>query len=253
MQITQFVIRFGKNDVKLVGRDSMLIGVLLFLLLIAIVLREGLPWLNSYLAEHSVLPSETINKNFSEFYPLVIAFMAIFGSASIVGFIFGFILLDEKDDKTLKAMLVTPVPFKHYLLFRIGAPAVLAFFAITAVVLWVNQAMIPLWQLIVIAAGASLAAPIVSLFLAILAENKLQGFAYGKFISLASWAIIFGWFVAEPWQWLFGVFPPFLISKAYWMAIQNEDLWWLVLIAGTVMQIGLIYWLLSVFNKIAYR
>jgi len=60
-----------------------------------------------------------------------------------------------------------------------------------------------------IAAGASLVASTTTLFLAIFAKNKLQGFVYGKFVSLAGWIIILGCFVAEPWQWLFGLFPPF--------------------------------------------
>ena len=253
MQITQLMIKLGRNDVKLIGRDSMLIGVILFLVLIAFLLRTGLPWLNVYLAEHAVLPSETIDKSLSDFYPLIMAFMALFGGATIVGFIFGFVLLDEKDDNTIKAMLVTPVPFNHYIMFRVGAPALLAFLAVVGVMLCANQAQVPLWQLLLIAAGTSLAAPITSLFLVIFAENKLQGFLYGKFISLVGWIIILGWFVVEPWQWLLGLFPPFLISKAYWMALQGDSLWWMVLVVGSLMQMGLIYWLLQAFNKVAYR
>ena len=62
MHITQLVIKLGRNDARLIGRDSMLIGVILFLILIALILRFSMPWLNGYLAEQSVLPSENISK-----------------------------------------------------------------------------------------------------------------------------------------------------------------------------------------------
>jgi len=253
MQITQLISQLSRNDLKLIGRDSMLVGVLFFLVLIALVLRFGLPWLNTELTQNGIMPSQNINQYFSDFYPLVVAVMVLFNVAAMVGFVFGFILLDEKDDNTLKAMLVTPTPFNHYLIFRTGVPALLAFISVVGICLCVNQALVSFWQLISLALGACLMAPITLLILAILSENKMQGFVYGKFISLASWIIILSWFAAEPWQWVFGLFPPFLISKAYWMALNSDELWWLVLTIGIVLQLGLVYILVKVFNKIAYR
>jgi fluoroquinolone transport system permease protein len=170
-----------------------------------------------------------------------------------VGTIVGFMLLDEKDHNTLKAMLVTPVRFQQYVLYRVGLPSVLAFVIVLVMVLGINQALVPLWQLILIAAGAALLAPITTLFFAITAENKVQGFAYAKFTGIAGWIIMGGWFIPQPWQWLLGIFPPFWISKAYWMAFAGESLWWLVLIVGVFLQIGLIYWLAQRFNKVVYR
>ena len=85
------------------------------------------------------------------------------------------------------------------------------------------------------------------------AENKVQGFAIAKFVGLAGWIILLGWFVAEPWQWLLGLFPPFLVSKAYWMVIAGDSLWPLALVLGIMLQIGLLYILIRRFNKVAYQ
>lgn len=62
-----------------------------------------------------------------------------------------------------------------------------------------------------------------------------------------------GWFVPDPWQWLIGVFPPFLIAKALWMALAGDGLWWLALILGIVFQAVLIRWMMQRFNPWAYR
>ena len=253
MQMTQLVGKLGRHDVKLIGRDRFLIFMFFFVLYIAIALRFGLPWLNTYLAENGVLPSATVVIGLADFYPLLVAFFAVFQGALIAGTIFGFALLDEKDDNTIKAMLVTPVPLNHYLMYRVAVPTILAFFTVIAMLLFINQALVPLWQLLLISAGASLTAPIATLFYAIFAENKVQGFAMAKFVGIAGWTILLGWFVDEPLQWLFGLFPPFWISKAYWMAYDGHALWWLALIVGIVLQAGLIYWLMERFNKVAYR
>ena len=253
MQMTQLIGKLGRSDVKLIGRDSFLIFMFLFAAIIAGVLGFGLPALNTYLAENGVMPSETIPFSLSDVYPMLVAYMAIYTGALLVGTIFGFVLLDEKDHHTLKAMLVTPVPLKQYVLYRVGLPAVLAFVVILGMTLFINQALLPLWQMILISAGGALTAPIIALFFATFAENKVQGFAYSKFGGISGWAFLIGWFVPVPWQWLFGLFPPFWIGKAYWLALDGSGWWWIVLIGGIVLQVGLINWLIQRFSKMAYR
>lgn len=253
MQMTQLVSKLGRSDLKLIGRDRFLIFMLVFVVYIAAALRFGLPWLNTYLAENNVMPGETIPLSLADVYPVLVAYLAIYTGAMLVGTVFGFVLLDEKDHNTLKAMLVTPVPLNQYALYRAGVPAILAFFVIFGQALFINQALPSLWQLILISAGGALAAPIVALFFATFAENKVAGFAYAKFIGISGWTILAGFFVPEPWQWLIGLFPPFWISKAYWMALEGHGLWWAALITGIVLQIGMIMWFLRRFSKVAYR
>lgn len=62
-----------------------------------------------------------------------------------------------------------------------------------------------------------------------------------------------GWFVPEPYQWLLGLFPPFWISKAYWMALEGRGWWWVALLAGVVLQLGVISWLAKRYDRVAYR
>lgn len=253
MQMSQLVSKLGRSDAKLIGRDRFLIFMFIFVVYIAVVLRFGLPWLNTYLVDNGVMPGETIPISLADIYPMLVAYLAIYTGATLVGTVFGFVLLDEKDHKTLKAMLVTPVPPSRYALYRVALPAVLAFFIIMAEVLFINQALLPLWQMLLISAGAALTAPITSLFFATVAENKVAGFAYAKFAGISGWTIMIGYFVPEPWQWLIGLFPPFWISKAYWMAFESHRWWWVALVVGIVLQTGMIKWFLGRFNKVAYR
>lgn len=253
MSITQLATKLSRNDARLIGRDSFLIFMFLFAAIIASVLRFGLPWMNDTLAANNILPSATIGMRLSDAYPMFVAYLALYTGALLVGTVFGFVLLDEKDNNTLKAMLVTPVPPTHYVTYRVAAPALMAFFVTLGMALFINLALLPLWQMVLIAAGAALTASIVALFFATFAQDKVQGFAYSKFGGISGWAFLIGWFVPAPWQWLFGLFPPFWVGKAYWLALEGAGWWWVALLVGIVSQLALIRLLISRFNKVAFR
>lgn len=252
MLMTQLAGKLGRSDAKLIGRDSFLIFMFAFAVIIAAVLRFGLPWLDAYLVEKGIMPGNMIPIRLAEVFPMLVAYLGLYTGALLVGTVFGFVLLDERDHNTIKAMLVTPMPLQQYLLYRVGGTAVLAFIVVFFMVLFINQALLPLWQLLPIVAGAALTAPIVMLFFATFAANKVQGFAFSKFGGISGWTIMIGFFVPTPWQWLIGLYPPFWISKAYWLALEGSSSWWLVLVVGIILQIGLIYWLSQRFGKVAY-
>ncbi len=253
MLMTQLVGKLGRSDAKLIGRDRFLIFMFAFALIIATVLRFGLPGLDDYLANRGIMPGGVVPIRLADVFPMLVAYMGLYTGALLVGTMFGFMLLDERDHNTIKAMLVTPVPLQQYLLYRVGGTAVLAFITILGMVFMINQALLPIWQMVLIATGAALTAPIVMLFFATFATNKVQGFAFSKFAGISGWTIMIGFFVAEPWQWLIGLYPPFWISKAYWLALDGRTGWWLALMVGIVLQLGMIGWFMGRFNKVAYR
>lgn len=253
MKLIELVKKIGRNDLKLIGRDSFLIMTLTFILIISVVLRILLPELDVLLFEKGILPNESVHIRLADIYPMIVAYMALFSGSVIVGTIIGFLIIDEKDQQTLKATMVTPLSINQYVLYRVGFPVVFAFIVIFIMCLIINQALPDLWKLIVLCIGASLTSSIIALFYGLVAKNKVQGFAYSKFISISGWSIMIGWFISEPYQWLMALFPPFLISKAYWMVLNNDNLWISVLISGIVTQLLLVKILTVRFNNIIYH
>ncbi len=251
--MTELLPKIGGNDFKNIHRDRFLLFMLAYVIFIGLFLRYALPWLNGVMAANGVLPNPRMPVDLADLYPMLVAYFCLFVLVMLPGSVYGFMLLDEKDDNTLTAMLVTPVPIRQYLGYRLGIVTVLAFFIVLLMLYVVQQALLPFWQMVPLAAGAALAAPITALGFADFAENKVQGFAYAKFGGIAGWTVLIGWFVPEPWQWLIGIFPPFWVSKAYWMALDGRPLWWLALVTGVILQLGLIYLLLRRFQTVAYR
>ncbi len=232
--------RFVLNDLRLIRRDRFLVMMAAMGLFIAVLMRFLLPWADTYLAEAGLLPGETVQTRLSDYFPLLVSFIGLLQSSLLSGAIFGFVFLDEKDGHTLEAIRVTPVPFTTFVAVRLFVPTVVAWGLSVVMILIMDQAPVSFWQLVMIAAGASLFAPVVVLFYAIAAENKVQGFAMAKFVAISGWIILGGWFVPEPYQWLCTLFPPFLAHKAYWLAEAGDGTWGPVLVAGIFYQLAVI-------------
>ncbi|GAB5519120.1 MAG: hypothetical protein RhofKO_13710 [Rhodothermales bacterium] len=253
MSAIQLIHKLGRLDLKLVGRDRFLLAMIGLVLYLTLVLRFGLPWLDAYLLDNDILPTAAFPYTLADLYPMLVGFMVLFQGSMIAGTIAGFMLIDEKDERTLTAILVTPVPFRHYVWYRVGVPSILAVVLVVGMMLIVNLAVPPMGQLLLLAVGAAFTGPLTTLFYGIAAGNKIQGFAMSKFVGVSGWIILGAWFVEAPWQWLFGVFPPFWICKAYWMALDGHALWWLALLAGIITQFGLLMLMVKRFTTVAYR
>ena len=253
MEMTTLVKNLGRNDVKLVGRDSFLLIMGSYMFIAALVLRFLLPWANGYLAEQELMPSETIARTLESVYPLIVTYFVHFLGAMLVGTMFGFMLLDEKDDNTLRAMLVTPVPLGDYLKYRLGVPTVIAFASTLAQFYLLGFELVSFGQAVLLSAAASLTAPIVALFYATAAANKVQGFAMSKFTALAGMVIVFGYFASPGTQWFFGLFPPFWVSKAYWLMLEGNALSWVALLMAVITQVVALGFLARLFRRAAYR
>jgi len=243
----------GRNDLRLVLRDRMLAVLLAAAFGMGLGCRYALPAIDASLAASGVMPSFPGGMRFSETYPLFVAFIAFWQGALMPGTVFGFLLLDEKEDDTLTAMRVTPVPLQSYLLYRAGIPAVLAFIFALALLPLIGLGPIPWWQHLPLAVSASLVAPITALMLAMFASDKVQGLALTKVGGVSGLLILVGWFVPEPGQWALGIFPPLLTAKAYWLAREGQPLWWLPCAAAIATQLILLRWVLRRFRRVAFN
>lgn len=263
MPWSDLIRRLGKSDVRLILRNRMLVLLLCVVVVVGVIARLGLPVIDAALADSGTMPSASTPMRFAATYPLWVAFIGLWQAALIPGTVFGFLLLDEKEDDTLTAMQVTPVPLSRYLGYRVALPWALA--------VVFGLALVPVLEpllagsgageppgflaRVVIVLGAALVAPITTLLLATFAANKVQGLAFTKFAGVAGLVILIGWFVPGPWQWMLGLFPPFLLAKAYWMALAGDGGWaWVAVLGlGIVLELGVLAWLLGRFRELAVR
>lgn len=248
MNIPDLVGKLLKNDARLILRNGLLLVLLVMVFVMAAGMRFALPALDLSLAAHGVLPNESASMRLSETYPLWVVFIGLWQAALMPGTVFGFLLLDEKEDQTLIVMRVSPVPIPLYVLYRVGLPYLLAVVCSLAVIPMMGIDVLPWGERIWLALCGGLVAPVTTMALATFAHDKVQGLALTKFTGIAGLVIIAAWFVEGPWQWAFGLFPPYLVSKAYWMALAGEPWWWAVALGGAVAQAACIWALIRRFT-----
>jgi fluoroquinolone transport system permease protein len=140
----------------------------------------------------------------------------------IVGMVIGFLLLDERDARTLSALRVTPLSMRRYLAYRVTLP-LLAGTATTLIGYpLIGFTGLPMMTLVPIAAVAALSAPSLALVLAIAAPNKVAGFAVVKLLNMINLLPIVAFFVPRPIQYVAGVLPAFWPMRALWSAAAGD-------------------------------
>ncbi len=239
-----FVRLLGK-DAKLVVRDRFLIGLLFYLAAMALVVRYGLPP-----ATRAI--DQSTGVDLVPYYPLLGSFLAV-TATSLAGILTGFLILEEKENRTLRAMLVSPLPLRTYLSYRMITPMVLGTIAAPAVVIVSGVAVPPLAPLAAIAVVASLFGIITALFVPATADDKITAFAMAKVLSAVTIIPAAAYFVREPWQFLFGVYPPYWVFRAYWSATSIDTMWWIYLTAAIVTHALAIALLLRRLRTVMYR
>jgi fluoroquinolone transport system permease protein len=238
----------ARNDARLIGRDSFLPSLFLITIGISVLLRFGLPWLGDLFEAN---PDLGIGR--TELFPLFVGYAVMYQGAVLGGVMIAFILLDERDDRTMDALLVTPMPTSHYLSYRLLVAIAITFVMILALVYIVDQALVPLWQLLPIVAVASLMGALNELFLATFAGNKVEGFAQMKILGTVGLLLVVAWFVPMPWELLVGLYPPYWAIKAYWLAQAGDPNWWLALLVGAVLMSATLAYLMRRFSRVVHR
>ena len=199
----------GAIDARNVARDSMLRWVALFAPAFGLLFRFGAPPVTDTLRSQ-------FNFDLVAYYPLLMSFLPL-TVAGMMGTVVGFLLLDQRDDETLSALLVTPLSLGDYLRYRLsGLMLVSIVFGAVMVPLAGLTATTPL-QSVVSAVTAAPLAPIYALFLGTIAANKVQGFALAKAVGIVMVPCIVSYFVRGPWQSAFGILPHYWPLKVFWL------------------------------------
>jgi fluoroquinolone transport system permease protein len=129
--------------------------------------------------------------------------------------VIGFLLLDERDARTLDALRVTPVGMEWYLTYRVVLPLVLGTAGTLIGYPLAGLAPLRVRELLAVTAVAGLSAPMLTLVLATAAPNKVAGFAVVKVTN----AVAF--FIPLPYQLAAGVLPTYWPMRALWSAASG--------------------------------
>lgn len=213
-----YVRSLAALDIRLVGRDRFLIGVGLWAVSMSLAIRFVVPGIREALLAGRGFDLMTV-------YPLLASYLSVFLGPMLAGMIFGFTLLEAREDRTLRAILVSPLPLPDYVRYRIMAPTVLSAVLVPTMAVLVGISLPGPGALLAISLVGSLMGPVWALTTATCADNKVSAFALLKGLSATGLIIIASFFLETPLQYTAGVYPPYWLAKAYWTAAAGEP-WW---------------------------
>jgi fluoroquinolone transport system permease protein len=142
------------------------------------------------------------------YYPAILGMVIMF-PAMLSGMLGGFLMLDERDDGTLYALQTTPLSGRQYVFYRILSPVVMGILLALLMVALLGSSGVPLTSLIMAATLSGLMGPIWAYGMYALAENKIEGLAVLKFMSLLIGLPLLSLFIPASYTPLFWVLPFF--------------------------------------------
>ena len=235
-----------RNDGRRLARDRFLLGTAAYIFAISVAMRWILPWTARAVRRRWGFELEP-------YFPVIVSYLLLVLGAIMVGMIAGFLLLESREERSIRALLVSPVSLRAYLG---GASVVLTLIA--GGVILVEGALVglglppwPAFVLIALVGGSS--APLWALFLATFADNKVEAFVLMKFVGLGGLIPVGAAFLPLPWQYVACLFPPFWAVKAWWVAAAGGSGWAWWLLGGVAISTVALFALSRRFEAVAPR
>ena len=159
------------SDLRSTFREPMFKVLLLFPFLAYVIVRYVLPVI-------------------CEKYPVIVPYKevvlmwACLQSATMFGFIYGFLLLEEKEENIWQMIRITPVSVFTVVLSRLLIGVLISFIVNFFLISFGNIVDLPIVQEIILSFLYSLAAPLIALSLGALAKNRIEGLAQMKIVNI---------------------------------------------------------------------
>ncbi|MBU9714790.1 hypothetical protein [Evansella tamaricis] len=232
---------FLKGDARNIFRDPLMILVLMIPIIMFFLVQYGIPYVDDQLSKYTTF-------QLLDHRTIIIGFILIM-TPMMVGMLTGFLLLDEKDDGIFSYMEITPMKKMGFIGYRITLPVIISLIisVIMGVIFLSDESKLN-WGLLGLSIlSISLYGPIITMYLASLCNNKVEGMTYTKMISILTIAP-FASYLFDNWWTVIAYLIPFTwgvellfasITGEYFGLVRN----WFGLFIGSMANNVIILWL----------
>jgi fluoroquinolone transport system permease protein len=163
--------------------------------------------------------------------------------------IYGFIVLDERDEEVIDFISITPLRKEGYLTYKLIMPMLLSAGFFLFIIYATSLVRLNPIHAMGIAIMVAIETAIGTLFLVAFSENKVEGLAFSKVLGIMYLAIPLVFFWNSSWHWISAFLPPFWIAKAF-IHSQTSSIWiWGDLVLGTAVHLVILQYFLQVFLR----
>lgn len=226
--------RLLSSDALNISRDPMLIFAIVMSILPAIGLSLGQRALDEAALSAFGLP------DISRYLAMAVLVLP----AVLIGWVTGFLLLEDRDDGVLVAVDVTPIGKTGFLLYRVTITAIVGAVITAGAVYLVAPWMEPAAKVIAVLFVA-VEAVLAAVLLPAIARNKVEGLALTKLTNIAAVVPLLA-LIPSPWRYLAGIVPTYWIGELL-LPSPMVPLWAIVA-AASLMHVGWLVSLVRLFN-----
>ena len=158
------------NDLRRLVRDQFMVGAALFIVLISVAMRFALPAIDATLRESGGF-------ELAAYFPLFASYNAFAIGSVMTGLILGVLLLENREQGTISALMVSPMSMRRFLVIESAFAYVAAVPVTLGTALVIGIGLPSAGELVLFTLTAALFAPLMMLALATFASNKLEAFA----------------------------------------------------------------------------
>ena len=194
-------------EIKKWMRDPMMIFLIAYPIILSLIVRFGVPF-----------AEEQFQFPLISYYHIIIASVMLL-TAAVTGSVIGFSILDDRDDKILYAIDVSPVSFNLYMGFRFVMCFTLTYISCIIAVIVTGLGGIPVYAMLIIPIPISMFGAVISMFINFFASNKVEGFAMMKAGAMIIIFPVVSMFFTDMKEFLFGFEPNFWAVKALSVAM----------------------------------
>lgn len=194
-------LRLLTSDAMNVSRDPMLIVAVVMSIVPAIVFG-----LTRQAMDDAALTAFGIEQISRYVVPSALVLPAV-----LVGWVTGFLLLEDRDDGVLLAVDVTPIGKAGFLLYRVTITALIGAVITAAAIPLVVPSLGLLEKLLLVVAIAA-ECVLAAVVLPAVARNKVEGLALTKLTNIAAIVPLLA-AIPSPWRYLAGFFPTYWLGE----------------------------------------
>lgn len=206
-------LRLLTSDAMNVSRDPMLIFAVVLSIVPAIAFALTREAMNE-----AALAAFGVDE-ISSYVALVVLVLP----AVLIGWVTGFLLLEDRDDGVLLAVDVTPVGKSGFLLYRVTVTALIGA-AITAAAIPLVVPAIGLEAGILLVAAVAVESVLAAVILPAIARNKVEGLALTKLTNIATIIPLVA-IVPSPWRFIASFVPTYWIGELVVGPVSALPIW----------------------------
>jgi hypothetical protein len=226
----KLIVALAPTDAVNIVREALFLFVILLPVVVALILRFLLPELEKMLIER-------LQFDLAPYHPMIMGvFIGV--SPSLIGSLYGLLLVDERDERTLSVLRIMPTPFATYLTARLLIPTALAVFMTILTYPLAGLSPLPILTVTAIALAGATVVPVAALVIVSIATNKISGLVVFRLVTSVLALPALAYIAPPDWDRLAWIISAYWPMKALWLASDGQT-YGLELLIAPVMNLAL--------------